>query len=153
MKLYVLRHGVALTVTEAKVGSDAERPLADLGREDVRTQAKELQAKGAAVAVILCSPLKRARQTADEAAAILKPKSGVEVFDPLANLISGVELYAAIREQAPKVSELMVIGHQPQLGEMVAHLVGNAVDLRPGGLIALDLGGNGKAKLLWSKNP
>ena len=34
MKLYILRHGLALTLSEAKVSSDAERPLAELGHEE-----------------------------------------------------------------------------------------------------------------------
>ena len=153
MKLYVLRHGLSLSVSEAKVATDAERPLADLGKKDVRAQAQELKTKGGSPSAILCSPLKRARETAEEAASVLKPKSGVSVFEPLSNQTTGAELFDALKKDAPKVPELMVVGHQPQLGEMVAHLVGNAVDLRPGGLIALELGKDGKAKLLWNKNP
>ena len=150
MKLYVLRHGLSLTITEAKVAHDADRPLADLGRQDIQAQVSELKKKGGTVDEILCSPLKRAQETAAEAAAILKPKAGVRVFQPLANEIPGQDLFIAVQAEAKNA--LMIVGHQPQLGEMVGHLVGHSVDIRPGGLVALDVNGS-KAKLLWSKNP
>ena len=47
----------------------------------------------------------------------------------------------------------MAVGHQPQLGEMLAFLTGEIVELRPGGVVALATDGKGKAGLLWSKNP
>jgi phosphohistidine phosphatase len=153
MKLYVLRHGLALNLSEANVSSDFERPLAEIGRTDIRAMARYLHKQGAAIEIILSSPMKRALQTAEEAAKILQPKSGAIVFDPLSNRIAGSALYRAIQEKAPKASELLAVGHQPQLGEMVEHLLGTAVEIRPGGLVALEITDTAKPKLLWNKNP
>jgi len=153
MKLYVLRHGISLNLSEAKVSTDAERPLAETGREDIRAIARHLLNQGASVEVIFCSPLRRARETAEEAATILKPNKGITVFEPLSNKIPGSALFDCVQKIATKMSELLLVGHQPQLGEMVAHVLGSSPDIRPGGLVALEIGNDGKAVLLWHKNP
>jgi len=153
MNLYILRHGLALNLSEANVSSDSDRPLAPMGRNDIRAMARYLHKQGGGADIILSSPMKRAWQTAEEAARILQPKSGVAVFDPLSNYIAGSALYRAIQEKASQISDLVVVGHQPQLGEMVEHLLGNSVEIRPGGLVAIEISDTAKPKLLWNKNP
>lgn len=153
MKLYILRHGLSLSTEDAQVATDAERPLSELGRQDIRRVAQKLRDKRASVEMILCSPLTRAQQTAQEAAEVLRPGAGVIVFDPLSNHIPGASLFKAIQESNGKASELLVVGHQPQLGEMVEHLLGKTLDIRPGGIVALELADGGKPNLLWHENP
>jgi phosphohistidine phosphatase len=152
MKFYVLRHGKSPSAAEAGVRHDAERPLSEQGREDIRAAAREIAAKGGAPATIYHSPLKRAVQSAAEAASILKPAGGARAFEPLANQMTGEMLYDHLLREA-KDQEFLAVGHQPQLGEMVAYLTGDIVEIRPGGLVALTTDDKGKAALLWSKNP
>ncbi|MBI4423791.1 MAG: histidine phosphatase family protein [Elusimicrobia bacterium] len=149
---YVLRHGQSPSLSEAGVRHDAERPLSEHGREDVRAAARELAARGAALVVILHSPLKRAAQTAAEAGAILRPAHGVKAFEPLSNQVTGEMLYSYLQREYED-AEFLAVGHQPQLGELVAYLTGQVVEIRPGGLVALAADGKGKATLLWSINP
>lgn len=153
MRFYVLRHGQSPSMAEAGVRHDAERPLSEQGRTDVRNAAKEILAKnGTAPVVIFHSPLRRAAQTASEAAGVLQPKLGTRAFEPLSNQMTGELLFSYLLRECQE-QEFVAVGHQPQLGEMVTYLTGQIVELRPGGLVALQTDDKGKAVLLWSKNP
>lgn len=155
MKLYILRHGHAPGLSEAKVASDAERPLSEVGRADVRSAVQEILRRGGRPSLILHSPLRRAADTAREAAAILKPAEGTEMFPPLANELPGPLLWDRLRERCAKTSEVLAIGHQPQLGELAACLAGTSFAIKTAGLVALELepGPNGSTMALWSRNP
>ena len=158
MKLFVSRHGHSLSTAEAGVASDAKRPLSDTGRSDVRRMAEFAASQGAAPELILTSPLRRAIETGGEATKVLKPKLGTKIFQPLANEISGKELFQALLHQTVDqkalntLQQLWIVGHQPQLGDMVLQITGGVVELRPGGIVALNVE-DGKAALLWSRNP
>ena len=152
MRFFILRHGKSPSLSEARVKHDAERPLSDAGREDARGAAREIVQRGGSPVVIYHSPIKRAAQTAAEAAAILNPPKGTRPFEPLSNHTPGELLYdCLVRECGDQ--EFLVVGHQPQLGEMIAFLTGEEVDLRPGAVAALSTDAAGKARLLWTKNP
>ncbi len=149
-RLYLMRHGHALSPAEAGVATDALRPLSDKGLRDVPRMAAELARREAVPALVLHSPLKRAAQTAALAAAALK-SSAPDVFMPLDNTLPPDQTLEHLQERAGRADSVLAVGHQPQLGELAA-LVGRAVlDIRPGGVVALELGA--KARVLWSLNP
>jgi phosphohistidine phosphatase len=151
-RLYVMRHGHSPSPREAGVNSDFERPLSEAGRRAVKAAAEHLAAKGGTPLIILHSPLLRAAQTAAAAAAVLKPASGLEVFQPLKNELPAAELTAELKQRCSGFTEVLAVGHQPQLGELVAFLTGMLTELRPGGMAALDMSG-ASPRLLWSRNP
>ena len=153
MKLYILRHGHSLGTAEAGVAKDFDRPLSEQGRRDVRRAARLLAERGARPELILHSPLKRAVETAQEASAALKPARGMEAFAPLANELSVEELAQELRRRSRGLGEVMAVGHQPQLGELVAALSGAVFNFRPAGLVSLELKDSGPASLLWACNP
>ena len=62
MKLYIARHGETAWNVENKVSGRTDIPLTDQGLEQARELARNAMGKG--IQVILCSPLLRARQTA-----------------------------------------------------------------------------------------
>lgn len=150
MKLYLLRHGHAPSSADAGVKDDFHRPLSEMGRQHVRRTIAELSNKGGMPTLILHSPLQRAVETAGIAATLLRPAQGPELFPPLKNELPPEDLLAALQLRCKEVSEVLAVGHQPQLGELAAHLTGKIFDLRPGGLIALELT---RARLLWTCNP
>lgn len=152
LKLYILRHGDAPSALEAGVRTDAERPLSKAGRENVRRAAQALNRHGAAPGVVLTSPLTRARQTAEEAAAILTSRPRVSVYEPLSNRISGGELLERLLQDRPGSGELLIVGHQPQLGELAHRLTGVALPLPPAGLVAVEIRG-AESRLLWNQEP
>ncbi|MBI4678622.1 MAG: histidine phosphatase family protein [Elusimicrobia bacterium] len=152
MKLYLLRHGHAVSALEAKVASDAQRPLSGQGLQDVGRMARFLADRGTAPAVILHSPLKRAAQSAAEAARAWPSPPPTEPFEPLSNTLGPEDLLARFLERTAGLSEVLAVGHQPQLGEFAQFLTGASFGLRPGGVIALETG-DGKARRLWAFNP
>ncbi|MBI5629941.1 MAG: histidine phosphatase family protein [Elusimicrobia bacterium] len=153
MKIYLLRHGQSPSTAEAGVKSDAERPISEEGRLAVRKSVSHLLRQGASPAAILHSPLKRAVQTAEEAAKLVGPPAGVETFLPLSNAMPAEQLLAELSAKLRGWPETLLVGHQPQLGELACLLSGTIYDLRPGGIIALELAGAKKGKALWSANP
>ena len=153
MKLYALRHGHAPSIQEAKVKSDEERPLSAEGRRMVQKTMEYLKSQGGSPEIILTSPLRRAKETAQEAQGVLKPSQGLKIYTPLANEISGEELYLHIEKDMAKIKELILVGHQPQLGELASYLTGQTFELKPGGAIALETNAGGKSRVLWHRNP
>ncbi|MDX6770980.1 MAG: histidine phosphatase family protein [Elusimicrobiota bacterium] len=149
-RLFLMRHGHALTPGEAGVGTDALRPLSDKGCRDVPRMAAELARREGAPALILHSPLRRAEQTAALAAAALKG-AAPQVFTPLDNTLPPDQVLEHLHERAGRTESVLAIGHQPQLGELAALLGSGVLDIRPGGVVALEIGA--KPRLLWSLNP
>lgn len=154
MRLYILRHGHSPSLAEAGVKTDPERPISARGRAAVRAAALHLNAQGARPRLALTSPLKRAIQTSEEVLAALKPAPPLKVYEPLSNRVSGLELFQAVARDHGAQPEVLLVGHQPQLGELALRLTGEAVELDPGGLVALEADRSGaSARLLWSKSP
>jgi len=153
MKLYLLRHGRSPSASAAGVAKDFDRPISSAGRAEVRKAARHMSGRGARPVLILHSPLRRAAETAQEAAAVLKPTQGLEVFAPLANELSAEDLAGRLRQRCQDLSEVLAIGHQPQLGELIAVLSKTIFNLKPAGLVALDVKDQGPAAFLWACNP
>ena len=153
MRLHLMRHGHAPSAAESGVASDFERPLSPQGREDAGRVARELARRGAKPALILHSPLRRAAQTAAEAAAWLKPPQGLEAFGPLANELSVEELAAALEQRAGGLGEVLAVGHQPQLGELTMLLSRAMFAFRPAAAVLLDIKAGAPAAFLWACSP
>ena len=149
--LFLMRHGQSPSAAEAGVANDALRPLSERGRQDVRRMAQEIVKHGGRPHILLHSPLTRAIQTGAAAAETLKPVMGTFVFPPLDNTRSPREVLAELEARASSVDEVLVVGHQPQLGEIAALLTGSTHDIRPGGVVAMELGNS--PRLLWTLNP
>ncbi|MBI3548370.1 MAG: histidine phosphatase family protein [Elusimicrobia bacterium] len=152
MIIYVMRHGHSPSVTEAGVLSDAERPLSDRGKADVRRMVRQLLEKGGSPSAVFTSPLTRAMETAAVAAEVLRLKDPPRVYAPLSNQISGAELFLAFRKDF-KGAQALIVGHQPQVGDMISAVTAKRVDFKPAGIAAIDAKGASQAGLLWSINP
>ena len=152
MKLYLLRHGKSLSQREARVAADADRPLSDEGRDEIRNAARGMQRLGCEFDVILTSPLLRAVQTSQ----IVQEVVGDPPLAEREGLASGMtpdKLLAELRECGPD-SCVLVVGHQPDLGEALAYLVWGleraTTSLKEGSLVEIeieDAPGEGEAKI------
>jgi len=65
VKLFLIRHGQTVFNAEHKIAGQIETELTELGKEQAQNFAKELKNKGIVFDAILCSPLKRAKDTAE----------------------------------------------------------------------------------------
>ncbi len=134
MKLYLMRHGHA----EPGYGiADEDRALTDVGVERVRNAAHVLAQIGIAPAHIYSSPRLRAKQTAQIVADALGQT--VEVHEAV-NF--GFDL-AAIRDFIAATNgeevDLMFVGHEPTLSNMIAALSQGTVVMKPGSFARIDV--------------
>ena len=120
--LYLVRHAVAEDRGPAWP-DDALRPLTDDGAKRWRRQAAGLAAIDARPDLILTSPFTRARQTADLLAAAFAKKPKVMELPALQPGAKPREVLRML-EPDPRRTSLALVGHEPELGELAAALVG-----------------------------
>jgi phosphohistidine phosphatase len=130
VRLYLVRHAEA-----AQGEPDDLRPLTPAGRAAARALGNRLAGEGVRADAVLTSPLLRARETAAELGRAL----GCEV-EPDERLAPGATA-AAVREAvAGRGATVVVVGHQPDCGEIAAELSGGpAPAFPPAGLAVLEL--------------
>jgi phosphohistidine phosphatase SixA len=128
--VYVVRHA------EAAPGQPDElRALTPHGREAARALGERLRAETAGVDAVLCSPLLRARETAEAIARELGLDAQVD--DLLAPGATDADLLAAVEGRGETV---VAVGHQPDCGKISAAL-GHGVEppFPPAGFARLEL--------------
>jgi phosphohistidine phosphatase len=127
MRLILVRHAEA-----APGDPDDLRPLTDTGRATARELGErlaELEPR-----TVICSPLLRARETAEAIArASGVPVEVEELLAPGADA-DGLREAAAGRE-----GPLVAVGHQPDCSEIVLALTGGTRDFAPGEAAELEL--------------
>ena len=136
MDLYLIRHAHAVPLGVDGTTDDAIRPLSEEGRRQAHELAAVFTRRGIRLECVVTSPVLRARQTAEGM------RQGLGETPP--------QLYES-QELAPggKRSKLArflrqlgretiaVVGHQPDLGKLVAWLIGSkkaSVDLAKAGI-------------------
>lgn len=155
-ELYLVRHGIA-----AERGDDwpddTKRPLTTTGVSRFREVVEGLAWFGVGLDEIYSSPLVRARQTADLLSAGLDGRPPVRNLDELA---PGHEPGHVLAELAKRVKRRRValVGHEPDLGELAAALIGapRALPFRKGGVCCIDvdrLGASAAGSLIWFLPP
>jgi len=138
MKLYFLRHGIAVEAEDWK-GSDAERPLTDKGRKQLEREGKALVELDLEIEAILTSPLSRAKETAEIIAAALNMRDKVEENDRLADSFSAMALGEILKSYS-KVKNLMLVGHEPSMSQVIGEIIGGGkIDLKKGGLACVEV--------------
>jgi len=120
MRLYLFRHAPAFD-RDDWTGDDAERPLTADGERIATKMLKSLRTLLKADE-ILTSPWRRARQTAEIAAERLSLP--LREADWLAGGAADPE---DICEHLADSADVLLIGHEPDLGQLIAYLTGGAV--------------------------
>lgn len=150
MKLYVLRHGKADWPDWDK--EDSLRPLTEDGIKEMRRAAKFFKAIGVAPKLIFTSPLPRALQTAQLAHKQIGGELQLE-----AKLSPGAMpqiVKSLLQEQMKSQNgDLMIVGHEPDLSEIIRHFSGARVKMSKAGLARLDLENSQQARLIWLLPP
>jgi phosphohistidine phosphatase len=122
LELYLIRHGEAEERGD-DYPDDTKRPLTRKGMAKLRKQARALNALGIGFDRNLTSPLVRTRQTAEILAQGLKPTPPLESIAALAPEGAPAAVIDAVGQHAKK-GRVALVGHEPNLGELAAHLVG-----------------------------
>lgn len=121
MRLYLVRHGIALDVGEQGVTCDDERPLSDKGRSKTAKVGRGLAWLGARPQRILSSPLPRAEQTASILAEQTKCGAEVETLDALRPGADAEDVLGCLRDAA--AGEVMLVGHMPDMAAIAGGLL------------------------------
>jgi phosphohistidine phosphatase len=133
LRLFFLRHGEAGS-RSAWTGDDAERPLTEEGREQVRRVARALAPIGVEPELIITSPYARAAETARITAEVLGLADRV-IFEPGLSPESPVTELPPVVWANPDLSALMLVGHEPHLGSLITSICGGGrIALRKAGL-------------------
>jgi len=114
MDLWLLRHAKAQDVTAS--GQDDERALTSEGAARAALVARGLALLAPSIEVVLSSPYRRARETAEAAARAL----GVEGVIESSALEPGQAASEVLRQlSASPWSRVLLVGHEPLLGSVV----------------------------------
>lgn len=142
MRIYLFRHGEALSKGDPSVSSDAERPLIEEGVRRTRQSAEGLVKLGLSFDAILTSPWMRARQTAQIVAEVLEFPGKPEVMEQLAGDRSVEDAIGALATH-DKQDHIMLVGHQPLLGEIAAYCLSLStamqVDMKKSGIVCVEV--------------
>jgi phosphohistidine phosphatase len=139
MILYLMRHANAGTVRE-NPELDLKRGLVKEGKEQCILMARVLGALKAPIDVIVASPLKRSRQTAQLVGTELGYEAQVEISPAL-----GMDAtYADFQEMLAKYANregVLVVGHNPNIFQFLGRIItgnrGAAIRMRKGSIACI----------------
>lgn len=157
MKLLLVRHAVAEEAESfiAAGGTDAQRPLTEIGRKKMRKGANRLRSQLGRIDILACSPLLRARETAEIIARAfgdlpISERPELDYSDPPEAVVNWLE-------QCPADALVVAVGHEPQLGLLTGLLLADTprplVAFRKGGVAMLEFNGRaaaGAGVLSWA---
>ncbi len=137
--LYLVRHAIAAERGEDWPDDD-KRPLTARGVARFKESVNGLSRLDVAVDEIFTSPLVRAKQTAEILAGGLPGKPTVKVLDALSPGHAPGSILAQLARTARR-RRLALVGHEPGLGELAAHLIGagRALTFKKGGVCRIDV--------------
>ena len=152
MILYIMRHAEAVAGSDSL--QDSWRYLTEKGRSVAEKAASQITRNSPKPRLTITSPLTRAVQTA-EIIAQKACRKNIVVASEL--LLPGNEIVDIIThlDGCHDAKRVMLVGHEPQLGQLVAQLLGHPQDevvMKPGSCVALELSQHSSKKpaaFLW----
>ena len=152
LRVYLIRHAEAQPVGSA---ADVDRRLTDEGVRQARAAGAAFRALGVRLEGILCSPLLRACQTAQEISARLDPSPAVEIRDSLACGAGPREYFEEFGRWTAR-GAVAVVGHMPDLARVAAVLLAGEEEISlaflPSAACCIDVQGRA-GKLVWFHGP
>lgn len=145
IRIYLVRHGIALDPDDRGALADDDRPLTAKGRLRFRRSARAFARLDEPPGFIFVSPLARAVQTAEILAAALKADE-VTVLEELRPEGPIGKLLSEVGRRVKDGQSVALVGHDPQMSQLVAALgdVPRAdvprIDFRKGAIVRIDVG-------------
>lgn len=134
--LYLLRH--AKSSWDDATLSDFDRPLSGRGLRAAPFMGGLMLERGLIPAAMISSPAKRARQTAQLAAASLELEIEIE-FDDRVYDASAQRLVEIVSEVDDKYASVMLIGHNPGLEGCIRFFTGKVEPMPTAALAVIEL--------------
>jgi len=154
--LYLVRHAIAAERGD-EWPDDSKRPLTETGTKRFREAVAGLAWLDVDIDEIFTSPLVRAKQTATLLAHGLGDKMSVKTLDALAPGHSPRQVMNEL-SRAAKNHRIALVGHEPALGELAAHLIASAraLPFKKGGACLITIQGLNSRRpgeLVWFLPP
>jgi phosphohistidine phosphatase len=155
-EIYLVRHAIAAE-RGPEWPDDGKRPLTVDGIARFKAVVAGLRALAVDIDIVVTSPLVRARQTADLLSSGLPSRPPVRAMDALSPGFAPQDVLIQLA-RATRRRRVALVGHEPGLGELAAHLVGAARPLpfRKGAVCRIDvqsLTGDRAGTLVWFMPP
>ena len=123
-RLTLIRHANAEQDSDVR---DFERPLSRKGQNEALEMARRFQERGLIPDLILASAATRTRETAETFAKVLGVAGRLLQADDALYLAEGDYILSAIKGVGPRVSHLMIIGHNPGISAAAISLAPEAI--------------------------
>ncbi len=134
-RLYIVRHADAGDPAEW-IGPDAERPLSSKGVKQAARLAAALVAAGTNVGSLRTSPARRCTETCAVIAAALETTATID--EQLADGPTAAHVAKLLARRGHDA--LLLVGHQPHLGNLITELTGIAsIPVEKGSMIRIDI--------------
>jgi phosphohistidine phosphatase len=143
IRIYLVRHGIAVDHSERGDLPDEDRPLTEKGRSRFRRLARAFARLGEPLDALFTSPLPRAVQTAEILAGALK-QANVGILESLKPSVQPEALLQELAKKAKDAQAIGLVGHDPQMTLLVS-LLGNVpreadIDFKKGSIVRIDVG-------------
>src|SRR5262245_34130234 len=122
MRIYIFRHGEALSKDDPSITSDAQRPLVEEGIRKTKQVAEGLKNMEVQLDAVFTSPWLRAVQTAQVACDVLGITDRLQEMSELAGDRAVDDVMNALAKQS-HYEEVMLVGHNPLLSDIAAYLL------------------------------
>ena len=161
MRLYLVRHAIAVPRGTAGFLNDADRPLTPEGRTQARKVARGLKRLGITVDVILTSPLVRSQETAQQISKEFGAEAALRKSEALLPDASPRETMKAMQTYTRKEG-LMAVGHEPHMTRWLTELIAGESGffrcvLKKGAVVCVEMEGKdffqGAGTLRWMLTP
>jgi len=134
-RLYLVRHADAGDPAEW-IGPDTERPLSSKGVKQAARLAAALVAAGTNVGALRTSPARRCTETCAVIAAALETTATID--EHLADGPTAAHVAKLLARRGNDA--LLLVGHQPHLGKLIAELTGiTSIPVEKGSMIRIDI--------------
>ena len=121
MELYILRHAEAGKRLPARA-KDVDRPLTEEGKEELKLVAKAIRNLDIKPDLIVSSPLKRAKETAEIVAKAIGSKAKPELWDELKPEGSR-DAFLKRLSSVKRESTVLCVGHEPYLTQLIGDVM------------------------------
>jgi phosphohistidine phosphatase len=157
IELFLVRHAIAAE-RGPKYPDDRLRPLTVAGSKKFSESVPGLTEMDVVIDFVLTSPLVRARETATLLASGLKPKPALVELEALAPGGRPQAVIEAIKMHSKRHRRLALVGHEPDLGELAAKLLGarGTIEFKKGAVCLIEVDGatpGGPGTLRWMLTP
>lgn len=145
IRIYLVRHGIAVDPADRGTLPDDDRPLTGKGRHRFRRLARAFARLGEPPQFVFTSPLARAVQTAEMLASALK-QDEVGILEELRPDGAIGKLLAEVGRRVKDEQSVALVGHDPQMSQLVTALAALSkedaarVDFRKGAIVRIDVG-------------